>query len=212
MARRPSRKANTAPVSYAEIASKGPKQTPEEAAAPPLTEIEPSESAASTVSLIDVDTPSVHTVPADFKEQDIKTETEAERIQLEAKTKEAAAEVRKAAEKAKAKATKKGKEAKDKASAAADKAAQKAKSTDKWLTHQFAILEEDHPLATKAAVVANLAAVVGLGAFLGFRAWGLHERGQLLTWQTAATGAAVVGAVGVVEGTIANYFYKAQKE
>lgn len=202
------------PVSYAEIASKGPKQSPEEAAAPAPPEITPSESAASTVSLIDVDTPSVHTVPADFKEQPVKTETEADRIEheaqaeqaeLEAQAEQAAADAKKTADKtadkAKAKLNKKGKEA-----------AAKAKATDKWLTHQFAILEEDHPLATKAAVVVNLAAVVGVGAFLGVRAWGLHERGQLLTWQTAATGAAVVGAVGVVEGTLSNYFFKAQEE
>lgn len=92
--------------------------------------------------------------------------------------------------------------AKDKASDKAREAEQQAKRADNWLTNQFAILESDHPAATKVAVAGNLVAVVGLGAFLGFRAWGLHEQGRL-DWKSTATGLAVVGAVGIVESTLA---------
>ncbi|PTB73402.1 hypothetical protein M440DRAFT_1404407, partial [Trichoderma longibrachiatum ATCC 18648] len=59
-------------MSYADAAAKGAKQTPEEAAAPQPPEIIPNES-SSTASLIDVDMPSVHTVPPDFLEQDVQT-------------------------------------------------------------------------------------------------------------------------------------------
>ncbi|KAL2120233.1 hypothetical protein VTJ04DRAFT_4259 [Mycothermus thermophilus] len=76
-------------ASYAEIASKGPKQSPEEAAAPQPPQVKPEVSAAasiataSTGSLIDVDTPSVHVVPADYAEQAVKTETQASRLERE---------------------------------------------------------------------------------------------------------------------------------
>ena len=106
------------------------------------------------------------------------------------------------AKNAKEKVKKAAGKAKDKASDKAREAEAQAKRADNWLTHQFAILESDHPAATKAAVVGNLVAVVGIGAFLGFRAWGLHEQGRL-DWKSTATGLAVVGAVGVVESTLA---------
>lgn len=99
--------------------------------------------------------------------------------------------MKKAAGKAKADATNKAHEAEA-----------SAKRADRWLTNQFASLESDYPGATQAAVVSNLVAVVGLGAFLGFRAWGLYEQGRL-DWRSAATGLAVLSAVGVVEGTFA---------
>ncbi|KAG7288340.1 hypothetical protein NEMBOFW57_007871 [Staphylotrichum longicolle] len=93
-------------MSYAEVASKGPKQSPEEAAAPQPPQVEPTV-ASSTASLIDVDTPSVHTVPSDFASQEIKTETQAARVDREEREKEeaeAAARARAEADLAKKKA------------------------------------------------------------------------------------------------------------
>ncbi|VUC35492.1 unnamed protein product, partial [Clonostachys rosea] len=66
-------------MSYADVAASGPKQSPEEAAAPQPPQVITDET-ASTASLIDVDLPSVHTVPADFLEQEIQTETQAARL------------------------------------------------------------------------------------------------------------------------------------
>ncbi|CAD6504683.1 BgTH12-00189 [Blumeria graminis f. sp. triticale] len=68
-------------MSYAAAASKGPRQTREEAS-PVLREVENS-SSTPTNALIDTDTPSVHTVPPDFVAQPVTTETQASRVQRE---------------------------------------------------------------------------------------------------------------------------------
>lgn len=167
-------------MSYAEAAAKGPKQTPEEAAAPQPPQIIPTET-SSTSSLIDVDTPSVRTVPSDFAEQPVQTTTQAERIERED-------------------------EAKDAARAARDKAAAKARKADSWLTRQLAGMSDG---ASSLLVVGNFAAVIGLGAYLGFKAWGLYERGRL-SWQNVGLGLGVLGVVGLGESVFANYLYKAK--
>ncbi|ROW05802.1 hypothetical protein VMCG_05200 [Cytospora schulzeri] len=138
----------------------------------------------STGSLIDVDSQSVRTVPSDFMEQDIQTETQAARLQQE----EDAATAR---EKAKQK-----KEA----------AKSKAKKADNWLATKIASLTEGQ---STGIVAANLAAVVGLGAVLGYKAWGLHERGQF-SWKTAGIGAGIVATVGAIETVFGQYFNKAR--
>ncbi|KAK3904506.1 hypothetical protein C8A05DRAFT_31733 [Staphylotrichum tortipilum] len=83
-------KEHTRKMSYAEIASKGPKQSPSEAAAPQPPSLLPTTSSPSS-SLIDVDTPSVHTVPSTFASQEIKTETQAARREREEEAAERAA-------------------------------------------------------------------------------------------------------------------------
>ncbi|KAL1883720.1 pyruvate dehydrogenase complex dihydrolipoamide acetyltransferase component (E2) [Paecilomyces lecythidis] len=92
-------------MSYAAAAAKGPKQSPEDARAPPPPEVEKKE-AESTVNLIDVDSPHVASVPPDFEEQKVKTTTQAERLEREAQEKYEAEKKKaeEAAEKAKAKA------------------------------------------------------------------------------------------------------------
>ena len=50
--------------------------------APALPQVEPSES--STSSLVDVDSPHVSSVPSDYDSQPVKTETQAQRLELEA--------------------------------------------------------------------------------------------------------------------------------
>ncbi|EFW99194.1 hypothetical protein CMQ_5615 [Grosmannia clavigera kw1407] len=185
-------------LSYAEIAAKGPKQSPEEAAAPAMPEIEPSESAASTVSLIDVDTPSIRTVPSEFGEQSVTTETQAERLEQEAAA---------AATEAKVHASKAAARARSKTEGTAKRAASQARRADRWITAHFAAVQEDHPVVAQAAVVGNFAAVIGLGALLGFRAWGLYDQGRF-SWKAGAAGLGLFGAVSLFEGFLASYFYK----
>ncbi|KAH0495061.1 hypothetical protein TgHK011_008633 [Trichoderma gracile] len=165
-------------VSYADAAAKGAKQTPEEAAAPQPPEIIPNES-SSTASLIDVDMPSVHTVPPDFLEQDVQTETQAERIKREEEAAEQAKQQQQAA-------------------AAKKKAASKAKRADSWLTRQFSQLSDG---SVTAIALANVAGVVGVSGFLGYRAWGLYER-RVLDWKHVGVGVGVLAAVGAVEAVL----------
>ncbi|KAI8626543.1 hypothetical protein F5Y19DRAFT_219857 [Xylariaceae sp. FL1651] len=171
-------------MSYADVAASGPKQTPEEAAAPQPPQIIPSET-ASTSSLIDVDTPSVRTVPSDFLEQDIQTETQAIRKEME----DAAARAR-----AEADIVKK-------------KSATKARKTDNFLTKFFGDMSDG---ASTAVVVTNLAAVVGVSAYLGYKALGLYERGRL-TWQNIGLGVGVALGVGLFEAALGGYLYKGKK-
>jgi hypothetical protein len=130
-------------------------------------------------SLVDVDMPSVRTVPSDFLEQDIQTETQAGRIERE-----------KASERARAEAE-----------LVKKKALAKARKADSWLTKQFSSLSED---GVNALVIGNLVAVVGLSAFLGYKAIGLYERGKL-SWQNIGLGLGIVGVVGAVEGVFGRY-------
>ncbi|UKZ83212.1 hypothetical protein TrVFT333_011017 [Trichoderma virens FT-333] len=168
-------------LSYADAAAKGARQTPEEAAAPQQPEIIPSES-ASTASLIDVDMPSVHTVRSDFLEQDIQTETQAERIRRE----EEAARANQAAKK---------------------KAAGKARKADSWVTRQFSQLSDG---SVTAIAIANFFGVVGVSGFLGYRAWGLYEKSRL-DWKHVGVGFGVLAAVGAVEAVLGRYLYKSKE-
>ncbi|KAJ4289016.1 hypothetical protein N0V90_011358 [Kalmusia sp. IMI 367209] len=93
-------------MSYADIAAKGPKQSPEE--------VERSDDSVS--SLIDVDSPHVSSVPSDFESQSVKTDTQAERIEFEAQAKEAAAHAQAAKDRAKERAKKDAHLAKENAS------------------------------------------------------------------------------------------------
>ncbi|KXG52458.1 uncharacterized protein PGRI_087420 [Penicillium griseofulvum] len=74
-------------MSYADAAAKGPKQSPEDARAPPVGGVYHDES-ESTASLIDVDGPHVQTVESGFLENDVQTTTQAERIERESEEKE----------------------------------------------------------------------------------------------------------------------------
>ncbi|KAJ4260416.1 hypothetical protein NW762_007155 [Fusarium torreyae] len=167
-------------MSYADIAASGPKQTPEEAAAPQPPQVISDES-ASTASLVDVDLPSVHTVPNDFLEQDVQTETQAARLEREDEARE---EKRKR-----------------------DAAAAKAKRTDNWLIQQFSRLSDG---SATGLVIANLATVVGLSAYLGYKGWGLYEKGKL-DWKAVGIGAGILASVSAAEGVVGRYLYKGKK-
>lgn len=146
------------------------------AAAPQPPEIQTNES-TSTASLVDVDAPSVHTVPSDFLDQEIQTETQAHRIEREAEAKKV-------------------------------KAKKQVKKTDNWLQSQFAKLSDG---SAGALGLANLAGVIGLSSFLGYKAWGLYERGRL-NWQSVGLGVGILAAVGAVEGVFGRYLYKGKKD
>jgi hypothetical protein len=169
-------------MSYADIAAKGPKQSPEDAAAPQPPQIISDES-ASTASLVDVDMPSVHTVPADFLEQEIQTETQAARIEREEEAHE--------------------EEKKRKR----DSTAAKAKQTDNWLVQQFSKLSDGN---ATGLVIANFATVVGLSAYLGYKGWGLYEKGKL-DWKAVGLGAGILASVTAAEGAVGRYLYKGKK-
>lgn len=137
--------------------------------------------ASSTASLIDVDTPSVHTVPSDYASQEIKTDTQAARVEREEEREEEAARARAEADLA----------AKKKSAKA------KVRRAEGWLAKHFESISEGG--AGGAIAVANLVAVVGLSGWLGFKAWGLYDRGRF-GWKEAGIGLGVLGAVGAVEG------------
>ncbi|KAJ6785060.1 hypothetical protein PWT90_05243 [Aphanocladium album] len=173
----------TSPVmSYANAAAKGPKQSPSEAAAPPPPEIVQTES-ASTASLIDVDMPSVHTVPSDFMEQDVQTETQAHRIEREAEAATA------------------------KADRARKDAAAKAKKADSWLTNQVSQLSDG---TASGVALANLATFVGVSSYLGYKAWNLYEKGNL-DGKSVGAGVGILAAVVAVQSVVGSYLYRGKK-
>ncbi|KAK8051197.1 hypothetical protein PG993_002582 [Apiospora rasikravindrae] len=152
------------------------------AAAPQPPEIVSTES-ASTSSLVDVDTPSVRTVPSDFGEQEIQTETQAARRDREEEQRRAEADLAK------------------------KKAAGKARKADSFLTKWFGDMNDG---ASAALVISNLVGVVGLSGFLGYKAWDLHARNRL-SWQNVGLGLGIMGVVGAVEGVFGRYLYKGKK-
>ncbi|TQV94023.1 hypothetical protein V2A60_002909 [Cordyceps javanica] len=169
-------------MSYASAAAKGPKQSASEAAAPPPPEIIPNES-ASTSSLIDVDMPSVHTVPSDFLEQDVQTETQANRIEREAQA------------------------AKAKAERARKEAAAKAKKADSWIAKQFSQLSDG---AASGVALANVATFVGVGSYLGYKAWNLYEKGRL-DGKAVGLGVGILATVGAAQAVVGSYLYRGKK-
>lgn len=165
------------------------KTTPQHQAAAPLPPQIETGTSTSTSSLIDVDAPSVRTVPSDFAEQDVQTDTQARRQELEHEAEEAAEKLR------------------AEASLAKKKAETKARQADGWLTKKFASLTDGE---SKVLVAANTLAVLGLGGFLGYRGWGLYERGRL-DWKTVGLGLGGLGVVGALEGVLARYVWRCRR-
>ncbi|KAG5977241.1 hypothetical protein E4U55_006955 [Claviceps digitariae] len=161
-------------LSYADVAASGPKQTPEEAAAPQPVELVNNEP-TSTPSLV-----GVRTVPSDYLEQ---TDSKAEQLERDAEA------------------------AKTKAQNAKKQTAKKARQTDSWLVHQFSSLSDG---SAGAVAITNLAAVIGVSSYLGYKAWGLYERGNL-NWKNAGVGFGILAGVGVAEAVLGRYLYKGKK-
>lgn len=125
----------------------------------------------------------MHTVPSDFLEQDVQTETQAERLERDAEA------------------------AKVKAEQAKKNAVKKARNADSWLVKQFSSLSDG---SAGALAITNLAAIVGVSSYLGYRAWGLYERGNL-NWKNAGVGFGILAGVGAVEAVLGRYLYKGKK-
>lgn len=173
-------------MSYAEAAAKGPKQSPEEARAPPVPELEKTES--EVASLIDVDSPHVSSVKSDFEDQAEQTKTQAARKEREAEDK-----LRELSDKAADKAT----EAKKKATAEGKKAKEKAKAGGKKLQDN-----KDNPV-----VIGNAVIILAGVAVLGFGAYKKHSEGQL-DWKVAGATAGIVGAIAVADYFGSQWLFK----
>ena len=175
-------------------------------------------------TLIDVDGPSVRAVPADFPSQPVKTETQAMRIDVEAEQQELAAEA--ASDRAKKERKEKNKEKekgkKKRQEEVSQKEEEKKVQKEEQAEEEEQIVEAvppsvegengwmkscrywretvglGRPGAVRAMAVINLAAVVGLSGWLGYRAWGLYDRGRLSS-KEVGLGLGVIGITGVVE-------------
>ncbi|TVY87907.1 hypothetical protein LAWI1_G005459 [Lachnellula willkommii] len=177
---------NTPPkitMSYAAAAAKGPKQSAEEARAPAPPEVIPSES-ASTSSLIDVDTDSVHTVPSDFSSQSIQTDTQLDRLEHEAEAAEARA-----------------KEAASNASKEFSKDEKNAKAKAKKAAGRFEA-NSDNPV-----FIGNAVAVVAISTGLGFGAYRKYAAGEL-SWKVVGAWTGVVGLFAAGDYYLSQYLFK----
>lgn len=169
-------------MSYAQAAASGPEQSPEDARAPSVPEIEHTDD--SVHSLIDVDSPHISSVPSDYETQSVKTDTQAERLEHEAEARERQAE--ETASKAKAKAS----VAKEKAKAKAGKGAGKIREN------------ADNPVVVGNAITVGL-----LGTALGVGAYRKYAAGEL-TWKVVGAWAGVVGLFAVGDYYISQYLFK----
>ncbi|KAI2641285.1 hypothetical protein GGS21DRAFT_366602 [Xylaria nigripes] len=176
-------------MSYADVAASGPRQTPQEAAAPQPPQVVPTE-AVTNASLVDVDVPTIRTVPPDFVEQDVQTGTQKKRKEREQQEEQARAE----ADFAKKKKKKK-------------KSANGARTSKNVLAKFFGNMSKD---TTNPIFLANVTAVVGVGTYLGYKAVGLYQRGQL-TRKTIGIGAGVVAGMGLVQIMLGKYLYNGGK-
>jgi len=166
-------------MSYAEAAAKGPHQSPEEARAPPVPELEHTEDSVS--SLVDVDSPHISSVPSDYESQSVKTDTQAQRLEHEAEDK--ALEDKKEAEA-------KAKELKDKAKAKASKAESRIKANS------------DNPVILGNALIVGI-----LGTVLGVGAYRKYASGELSA-KVVGAWAGVVGLFAVGDYYVSQYFFQ----
>ena len=155
---------------------------PPQARAPAPPQVAQSES-TSTSSLVDVDSPQVHTVPSDFREQDVQTDTQRDRIEHDAAAVEAQAIA--AEQKAKKEFHEKELKAKEKAKKAANRV---EKNTD------------------NPVYIANAVTVVALGGALGLGAYRKYVAGEL-TWKVVGVWAGVVGLFAAGEVYLSKYVF-----
>jgi len=170
-------------MSYADIAAKGPHQSPEEARAPPVPEIARSDD--STSSLIDVDSPHISSVPSDYESQSVKTDTQAERIEHEQ------------ADQAREKAEHKAQEAKKKATELKDKAKAKGNKAGDRLQKNA-----DNPVVVGNAILVGI-----LGTALGVGAYRKYVSDEL-TWKVVGAWTGVVGLFAAGDYYVSQYLFK----
>ncbi|PKS06011.1 hypothetical protein jhhlp_007845 [Lomentospora prolificans] len=176
-------------VSYADVAAKGPKQTAEEAAAPAMPELvnteEPSSVSASVNTISEADLGS--TQPSG-REGPASTSADTESF----------ADLAESFHSHNNNNNDNNNNNNTNWSTKRRKAKQNAKKAAEGV--------EATPLA-----LANLTFVVGVSAVLGFKAWGLYERGQL-GWRELGIGAGILGAVGAAEVVIGQFLRSEQQK
>lgn len=201
-------------MSYAEIAASGPKQSAEEARAPPLPQVEPTES--STQSLVDVDSPHVSTVPSDYQSHSTKTDTQAIRQQHEmedaAREKEA---MRERAAKAKHEFHKKEEAAKQELHEDGEQV--RAKVNDVKETVKKSATEASDKMreaghraqenADNPVVIANTVVLTAVGAGLAYGAYRKHIAREL-SWKIVGLWAGFVGLFAAGDYYISQYFFQ----
>ena len=136
-------------------------------------------SESESASLVDVDSPHISSVTSDYKDQSVKTDTQAERMEHEAEDKARAAgqQISRDAENAKKKAATKGKQIKD-----------QAKKDGQKLSEN-----RDNPVVVGNALIWGIATLA-----IGYGAYQKHTEGKL-DWQLAGSVAAGVGAFAVAD-------------
>jgi len=174
-------------MDYAAVAAKGANQSPEEARAPPVDTIIPNES-ASTTTLVDVDS-GVSVVPSDFREQPVKTETQATRLELEAEA-EAAAAAAAAEQRNQQNGSSKGPSSK--------------KAQAKKQVRQAEDYAEKHPMQVINTILGSVAVLaLGLGAYKKYKV------GEL-SWKVVGIWGGAAAAVAAVD-ILATRFYLKKK-
>ncbi|RPA76395.1 hypothetical protein BJ508DRAFT_417604 [Ascobolus immersus RN42] len=199
--------------SYAEVAAHNSEQSPEEAAAPQPPQLETT--TGENTSLPDVDSASVNVVPHDYLEQEVKTSTQADRIEIEAEQAKNQAElnIHTAEEKAKEAAKEAKEEAKEeaeKAKAAAEKIEKKAEKKVKEAEEKVKRKVDQGKEAAKKGlkkaedewneepeVVINTAISSIIAVALGVVGWQRYKVGRLGLREVgiAAAGLAVFGGL-----------------
>ena len=116
-------------------------------------------------------------------EQDVQTDTQAHRIEREADA------------------------AKAKAERARKEAAAKAKKADSWITSKVSQLTDGE---ASGIAIANLATFVGVGSYLGYKAWTLHEKGNL-DGKAIGLGVGILAAVSAAQAVVGSYLYRGKK-
>ncbi|RPA94113.1 hypothetical protein L873DRAFT_1814837 [Choiromyces venosus 120613-1] len=162
-------------ASWAEVAAGGPPQSEEEARANPVAEVIPTES--SVESLVDVDS-SVSVVPSDFLEQEVKTETQATRIEFE-----------------------------NEAQAAKDAAVEEEAIAHEQEEKEKKKKQEAKSYAENPIVAINAVTVAGLSALLMIGAYKKHQAGAL-TCKLVGLWTVGLAAFGAADFYVSSYLFK----
>jgi len=189
-------------MSYAQAAAKGPKQSPEEARAPPPVQIDDSSSSFSEVDGEHLKTQASETYSETAQTTSEATEKTKERSSDYLQTaKEKASE---ASKYSKEKGSQFADEAGDKYDHAKKRAATNAKEAKKEIKSAGQDISDnrDNPV-----YVANGVLLVVGSAALGYGAYTKHVKGEL-DWQLAGLTAAAVGVLAVGDYYLSQYLFK----
>ena len=124
----------------------------------------------SVHSLVDVDSPHISSVPSDYDEQSVKTDTQAERERQEDEARERAEDLKRQAQRKK------------------EQTKREAKKAGKTIQGN-----SDNPV-----VVGNAVTIAAFGGLIGYGAYRKYTAGEL-TWKVAGLWAGAVGLFGVAD-------------